>query len=418
MARDVVDHVLDADHALRSTEPAESGVGDRVRLATERQDADVVEVVAIVAVEHRTVVDRPGEIRRVAAAAREDEVDAEDASLVVESDLVLGDEIVPLAGQHHVVVAVDAQLHGPAGPAREECGDAREEARLAFLAAEAAAHPPALDDDVARRQIERVRDLVLHLARMLRGAVYVHRAVFPRHGVGDHPLEVELLLPADANLALEAVGRSRDRGARIAADQPLGGQHERLLLERRFRRQHRLQVLVVDGGEPRRLARLHVRARRDREQRLPVVLDERRREDRVVGDDRAVIVLAGNVLRRDDGDHARRRAHLREVHRPDARVRALGEADRRVQRAARLGNVVDVRGFAADVQVSAVVGKRGADAAAQLGGGRCERHGHLTGSRTRVATPRPLVSRNSRCSRLRVTVRRYAALARMSVSGV
>ena len=38
--------------------------------------------------EHGAIVDRPGQVRREAAARRERQVEAEDAALVVEADVV------------------------------------------------------------------------------------------------------------------------------------------------------------------------------------------------------------------------------------------------------------------------------------------------------------------------------------------
>ena len=313
--------------------------------------------------EHRAVVDRSGQVGRIAAAPGQRELDAEDAAVAVEADVVIGDEVVALAGDQHVVVAVGAQLHGAAKLLREQRGDAGEESRLAFLAAEAAAHPPAIDDDVVGVDVERMRDLMLDLAGMLRRAVDVHRAVFLRHRVRDHPFEVELLLAADADAPGQPMRRDGDRARRIAALHPLGRQHERLRADGGLGRQDRLQVLVFDDGEPGGAPRLVDRARGDGEDRLADILDERRREDRVVGDDRTIVVLARDVLRCQDGDHAGRRVHLREVDRLDARVRALAQADGGVQRSANLRDVVDIERLAADVQVRAVVGNRRACAA-------------------------------------------------------
>src|SRR5207247_3181907 len=70
MARDLVDDALDAHHALRPAEAAERGIGYGVGFAAEAQDADIFEVVAVVAVEHRAVVDRTRQVRRVATASR------------------------------------------------------------------------------------------------------------------------------------------------------------------------------------------------------------------------------------------------------------------------------------------------------------------------------------------------------------
>ena len=46
-------------------------------------------------------------------------------------------------------------------------------------------------------RFERVRDEVLHLARVLRRGEHQHRAVFLRQGDGDLSFEVEMVLAAD-----------------------------------------------------------------------------------------------------------------------------------------------------------------------------------------------------------------------------
>ena len=77
-----------------------------------------------------------------------------------------------------------------------------------------------------------MRDLVLDFARVLRRAVDQHRPVLLWHRVRDHAFEVELVLAADLDPALQPVRRGGDRCLRIAAHQTLGRQHERLLPER------------------------------------------------------------------------------------------------------------------------------------------------------------------------------------------
>ena len=208
-----------------------------------------------------------------------------------------------------------------------------------------------------------MRNLVLDLARMLRRAVNQHRAVFFRNRVRDHALEVELVLAADVDPALQAVRRGGDRRPRIAAHEALGRQHERLIPERFLGRKIGFQVLVFDYGEPCCAARLFHRLRGDREDRLAEVLDHRGGEDRIVGDDGAVVVFARNIP---GGDHCHdpgRRPDFREVDRLDPRVSPLAHPDCCIERAADLRNVVGIGCFAADVQVSTVVRDRGADAA-------------------------------------------------------
>ncbi len=72
---------------------------------------------------------------------------------------------------------------------------------------------PKVDPEAVEVRVdaERMRDLHLALAGMLGRVVDQHVAGLLRHGVGDLPLEVELLLPADAQGPFQAMRRTGDR---------------------------------------------------------------------------------------------------------------------------------------------------------------------------------------------------------------
>jgi hypothetical protein len=109
--RDGVDHPLDRHHALRSTEAAERGVGHRVGLHPMRHDGRCGKVVRVIGVVHRAVVDRGGQVGGIPAARSQLDLVSPNPSVVV-CDLIIGPEIVPLAGHAHVVVAIEPQLAG------------------------------------------------------------------------------------------------------------------------------------------------------------------------------------------------------------------------------------------------------------------------------------------------------------------
>ena len=366
-ARDLVQHVLDRHHPLRATKATEGGVRLRVRLAAVRDDPHRRQPVGVVGVHHRAVVDRAAQVGREPAARGEHDVDSRDPPDAVETDLVLDQIVVALAGDRDVVVAVVAKLHRASGHPRGERGGARRMRGLRLLAAKSTAHPPALDADPVRLHAERVGDLELHLARVLGRAVDEHVAVFPRHGVRHLALEVELLLAADAKAALQPVRRGGKRRLPVTALERDRGDHERLLRERVLDGEDRRQVLVLDDGEPRRPARRIDRLGDDEEDRLADELHFVGGEDRIVVQDRPDVVLARNVRGGEDRHDAGRGAHGGEVHRPDAGVGAPGQPECGVERAASLEDVVGVRRLARDVQVRAVVAYRLAGGAA---GGR------------------------------------------------
>ncbi len=258
---------------------------------------------------------------------------------------------MPLPGRQKIVIPVESDLHRDAQSLRRHGRDARKQRRLRFFAAEAAAHPPHLDGHLVRDELQRMRDDMLHLGRMLRRAVEVDATVLLRQRVGDLTFEIELLLPADVELAAHSPRRRDHGGGRVAALKMHRRQHIRLQALRFLRCQHGHQHVVVDPGEARGASRRGVRRSNHDEHRLADILDEPVGEDGIVVDDGAAIVRAGDVGGGQHGDHARRRAHRREVDRPDPGMRLLGQAERRMQGAGDLRNVVDVERFAGDMQM-------------------------------------------------------------------
>ena len=113
--------------------------------------------------EHGAVHDAGGEIRRIAAAGEKIDRIALDAPLLVEADLPIAAEVVPLAGENEIVVAVETQLARASRDARRKrCGHGPLR-RLALLAAEAAAHAPRLAGHIGIGNVEHAGDHVLHL---------------------------------------------------------------------------------------------------------------------------------------------------------------------------------------------------------------------------------------------------------------
>src|SRR6202521_5531409 len=104
--------------------------------------------VSIVGMEHRAVHDATAEVGGTSAARGELKIDAIDDAAGVEADRPVDPKIMPLAGHHHVVVAVETQLAWPARRVRGERGDRGPLCRLGFLAAEAAAHAAYLASDI------------------------------------------------------------------------------------------------------------------------------------------------------------------------------------------------------------------------------------------------------------------------------
>ena len=137
-------------------------------------------------------------------------------------DLPGRQERVPLAGHGDVLGAVEPQADRASGERRAQRRDRGQPVRLEFLAAEPSAHPQALHGDLVGRQAEHVRDDVLGLGRVLGAGLDEDLAVLVdqrQRGVG---LQVEVLLPAELELAGERVRGARQPGGGVAAaDRPL-----------------------------------------------------------------------------------------------------------------------------------------------------------------------------------------------------
>ena len=159
---DLVDRALDAIMPCGPPKPR-NAVFDTVlvfiRLVMMRRGRQVI---GVVGVEHGAVVDRARQIGRIAAARGQHARARGCVPFVVEADLVVGAEIVPLAGHDHVVVAVEPQLARPPGHARGERRDRGPLRRLGLLAAEGAAHAAHFDRDRGVRNVEHLGDQVLN----------------------------------------------------------------------------------------------------------------------------------------------------------------------------------------------------------------------------------------------------------------
>ena len=214
-------------------------------------------------------------------------------------------------GDEHVVIAVWAQLHGPAQP---RCGQARhagKQGRLRLFAAKATAHAAALHLHLVLRPGQGMGHQGLHLAGVLGGAPNLQAAVVLRCGIGDLPFQIKLLLPAQAELATEPVRRLRHRtghtGARRTAGQAHGRHH---MLCRRMglaQREARGQGLVLDdfGGEGRRAACGLTCVGHHRKHRLAQVAQLALGQDRVVMHDGAAVIGARDVPSGEHRHHPR-----------------------------------------------------------------------------------------------------------------
>ena len=310
--------------------------------------------------EQRPIRDRTAEIGRPAGPRPELAVNAGDLAVLVKADVVIDDEIVALAGDREIVVAVGTELDRPPelfGGQRRNYG---EEIPLGLLAAEPATHAPDRNRHRVGRHAESVADHVLDFARMLGRGEERDVVVLARNGQGDLAFEIEMLLPADGHAAAEPVLGARKRRFGIAAleHQRLGDQFA-TRRHGRFGVEHRRKVGIFDPGQRRRPPRLLARFGDNREQGLPPEQADAIGENRLVADSgRGDVVVSGDVVIGQNRDNARRGAHRIEIQRRNRRVGALGQPEIGMKTARGHRHVIDIFRRAGNVLVAAVVRHR------------------------------------------------------------
>ena len=263
-----------------------------------------------------------------------------------------------LAGHDEIVVAVEPDLAGLAGDARAQRRDGRPLAGLTLLAAEAAAHAARLDDHEGVGHAEHAGHDMLRLGRVLGRDIHVHLDAFARHRERGLALEIEMLLPADAELPFEAVRRGAQRALDVAASEFVVGQHAPAGRQRVLDGDRGLCGGDVDPGQSRGAARGVAGLRDHREQRLTVKQDLLLREQRLVVEGGGDVVAAGDVGRGQHRYDIGRRAHGAEVERAQFARRLVRHADANVQRARGLADVVEIGRGAAHMRARAVMRMR------------------------------------------------------------
>ena len=200
---------------------------------------------------------RLAEVEAPPAVGGDGRVERPEQAVVVEPHPPLGEHAVPLAGHRQVLAAGEPQPHRPPREPGAQRRDGRVAVRLHLLAAEAAPHPQALHGHLVGGHAEHVRHDVLGLGGVLGAALHEHLPVLVDLGQGALGLEVEVLLPADLELAAEDVRRA---GQGVVDVPALDGGPAALEAARRdglAQPDDRRQRLVVDLNgqrpEPRRL---------------------------------------------------------------------------------------------------------------------------------------------------------------------
>ncbi len=381
---DLLDQALGAEHSLRAAEAAEGRVRASIRLEGLGYRAHSWVEIAIIGVKERAIGHRAGEIGREAATRRIDEVGGLDDALIIEAHLVIDEEIMPLAGDRHVVIAIGTAFHGAAELLGRERGEAGEEVALRLLAAEGASHAAHLDGHGVGRNAKHMRNHVLHLARMLGRGMNGDVIVFARNGESDLALEIEMLLTADMHRALEAPRRGAHGGNDVAAlELQRLGDEGRLGTPRLLDGHDGGEVFVGNLREEAGASRRVAAFADDREDRLAVIGDEPAGKERLVmPSSRAHVVYAWNIGRGEHGEHPWRGADRIEVERDDLRVGALGKAEIDMRQPIGLWQVVDIERLARHMLMRRIMRQRLMHAASRRAsadsrGGRLRRQGMI-----------------------------------------
>ncbi len=111
VAGNPIHHSFNYRHALRSAKTPERCVGRKVRLVDMTDHGEVGDVVGVVDMQHRPLHDCKGEIRCAAAVTVEVDLHGEDIAFIVKTDFILGEIPMTLAGDLHVVIAEEPDLH-------------------------------------------------------------------------------------------------------------------------------------------------------------------------------------------------------------------------------------------------------------------------------------------------------------------
>jgi hypothetical protein len=210
---------------------------------------------------------------------------------------------------------------------------------------------------------------MLNLGWMLGRAMDHHPGILLGNGKRNLALEIEMLLSADPYRTRDLQRRIGDGFGSIAAAEFVSWQHiVSPLIERVLDGHCRQFGRDLDPCEARRVAGGIAALRNDSKDDLTVEYDLALGEDWVIACNRAAIIEAWNVARRQNRDNARKRLHRFEIGRNDPALGARnGVTRRKMKRAFRFTDVVDIDGRPAHMELGAVMRQRESDSVGDEG---------------------------------------------------
>ena len=145
--RNVIHDPFHSEHALRATKAAKGGGGLRIGPQTVAFDPNIGKEIGIVSMQHCAVSHRQAQVERPSTTCKMSDIQRCDPPRVIKANVVIDAEIMPLAGDDHIIVTVIAHFASLAGqPCRNRAAHGQRVA-LAFLAAKATAHAAGLNPD-------------------------------------------------------------------------------------------------------------------------------------------------------------------------------------------------------------------------------------------------------------------------------
>ncbi|VDZ63511.1 Uncharacterised protein [Serratia odorifera] len=202
ITRDVIHDLLDRHHPLRTAEAAVSGVRRGVGLATVTGYHYVLQKVGIIGMKHCAIDNRTGQIQRIAAVAGQLDVDAAQQTVIVKPHLIANVKRVSLAGNQHIVAAIETHFGRSPGEICRQRTQAGRACCLRLLATEAAAHATHVNHHFVHRhpQYRGHQFFVLRSGSALRSTPAYCRPppALPRH----LRFQIKMLLATDLQLAL------------------------------------------------------------------------------------------------------------------------------------------------------------------------------------------------------------------------
>jgi len=223
--------------------------------------------------EHGAIRDRGREIGRVAAIRRLLEDHRFDQAIPGKPDVVVDAKAMALAGQHHVDIAIEAELDGPSGFRRSQSGQARNTCSLGLLTAEPAAHSPDFHRHLVIENTECFRHQMLDFARMLGRAHDRHVSTLAGDGEGDLAFQIKMILPADPKSSRQAMRRRVDCSFRLAALHLMRREDESFLLHGLIDGEDRIKGRGFDLGQQSGASCLQDCVSDHQEQRLTGIVD-------------------------------------------------------------------------------------------------------------------------------------------------